>query len=123
MSNDNTDNNNNLNNSQDFRGQGLNDPPPFSVPHSGYPYPHGGIPPQREMTFKDWIILNIVLLIPCVGLIMLLIWAFSNDNKTRSDFCKAYLIVNIAVVVIVFLFMFIFSFAMFGLIGSMVQYF
>jgi len=119
--------NNNWDNqdNQDNFSSGSNDPGPFTQP--GRPGDYGGngggyIPPQREMEFKDWIILNIVLLIPCVNIIMLLIWAFSKDNKTRSDFCKAYLIVAVVAMVIGFILTFIFSFAFAAMLSDLMYY-
>ena len=68
-------------------------------------------PVQSEMEFKDWVILNIVLLIPCINIIMLLIWGFSKDNKTRSDFCKAYMLVYLVAIILSFVIFFVFGLA------------
>ena len=84
-------NNNSDNVPEKFRDDS-NDPGPFAgVPQGGY---NGGQPPAREpeMSVKDWLITFLILMIPCVGLIMLIIWAVSNENKTRSNYAKAYLI-------------------------------
>ena len=46
------------------------------------------------MTMKDWFITYIVAMIPVVGMIMLFVWAFSNDtNPNRKNYCRAKLIV------------------------------
>lgn len=51
---------------------------------------------DKKMGLKDWIITLLVTGIPCVGTIMLLIWAFSpGDNITRSNYAKAMLLVTV----------------------------
>jgi len=103
---------NNWDNEDNF-SENANDPGPFTRADDyggGGGYRGGGYgPPQQEMEFRDWVIFNIVMLIPCVNIIMLLIWAFSKDNKTRSDFCKAYLVVHIGLAIIMTIMMFIFG--------------
>lgn len=45
------------------------------------------------MTFGDWIITLLLLIIPLVNIILLIIWAFgSGHNPNKSNFAKAYLI-------------------------------
>jgi len=63
-------------------------------------------PPEREpeMSVGDWIITILLMIIPCVGLIMLIVWAASNENKTRRNFARAYLIFIAAAFVLSILF-------------------
>ncbi len=67
-------------------------------PQANYmpPYQQTGFVPETEpvMTVKDWMLTLLVLMIPCVNIIMLFVWGFSNDpgKKTRANFCKAELI-------------------------------
>lgn len=55
-------------------------------------------PPQMEteppMRVRDWLLVLLLFCIPCVNIIVLFIWAFSDEpgKKSRSNFCKAYLI-------------------------------
>ncbi len=45
------------------------------------------------MTVKDWLLTLLVMLIPCVNIIMMFVWAFSKtDNPNKSNYFKAYLI-------------------------------
>lgn len=45
------------------------------------------------MSVKDWIITLIILSIPLVNIVMMFVWAFgSSAPRTKSNFCKAYLI-------------------------------
>ncbi|PIT47012.1 hypothetical protein [Snodgrassella alvi] len=46
------------------------------------------------MSTVDWLISLVILSIPIINLIMMLIWAFGeNDNPNRSNFCKASLVI------------------------------
>ena len=63
------------------------------------------IQPQQDpntcvMTIKDWIITLVVSAIPCVGIVMLFVWAFGEGNENRKNFCKAYLIFTVVLFVL-----------------------
>ncbi len=53
--------------------------------------------PEMEEPVKmgEWVLLQcLITFIPCVGLIMAIVWAFSTtEKKSKVNFCKAYLIV------------------------------
>lgn len=50
-------------------------------------------PQNRPVTIGDWIITTILLAIPCVGIIMLFVWAFDKSTPlSKQNFCKATLI-------------------------------
>lgn len=61
------------------------------------------IPVQQDirdevMTLKDWVITLVILMIPLVNIIMMFVWAFSSsENRNRSNFAKAYLIIGLIV--------------------------
>lgn len=55
-----------------------------------------------EMTLGQWIGTLILVSIPCVNLVMLIIWAAGSGNSTRKKFAQAYLIVMAIVFVITF---------------------
>lgn len=49
---------------------------------------------EEPVSIGEWIITLLVMMIPCVNFIMMLIWAFSSSTKkSKSNLCKAYLIV------------------------------
>jgi hypothetical protein len=51
--------------------------------------------PQLEppMTLGDWILTLIISVIPCVNIIMLFVWGFSQGgNTSRKNYCRAVLI-------------------------------
>jgi polyferredoxin len=59
-----------------------------------------GVQLEPPMRLVDWLIVLIVQAIPCVGLIMLFVWAFGEGNTNRKNYCRAMLIVMAAGLVI-----------------------
>lgn len=66
------------------------------------PYNNGGYQPQYQpqtdleepVTMGEWAIAIILMMIPCVNIIMMFVWAFSsNTKKSKANFFKVYLIV------------------------------
>lgn len=57
------------------------------------------------ISLGEWIITFIVLAIPLVGIIMMLVWAFSaNTNPSKQNFCRASLILTAIMIVLFLLF-------------------
>ena len=74
--------------------------------------------PQGEepVSLGDWIgTLLLFNLVPCVGLIVCIVWAFSKDTKqSKKNFCRAYLIIYaISIVLVILLYVLLFG-AMFA---------
>lgn len=56
---------------------------------------------KKPVSIGEWILIEIIMLVPIVNLIVLLIWALDeNVNKSKSNFCKAKLIMMVATTVI-----------------------
>ena len=69
------------------------------------------------MTVKDWLITLIVLAIPCVNIVMYIIWAMNDTNENRKNFCRAGLIMlAISVVLSSIVFFFSIGASMFAII-------
>lgn len=48
---------------------------------------------EEPMSVKEWLITDLLLLIPCVNLILVFVWAFSSsEKKSKSNYFKANLI-------------------------------
>lgn len=48
---------------------------------------------NHVMSVGQWLLIILATMIPCVGLILYLVWAFSNDgNQNRKNYCRAWLI-------------------------------
>lgn len=48
---------------------------------------------EEPVSFGDWMITTLIMCIPCVGLIMMFVWAFgSSTKKSKSNYFKAMLV-------------------------------
>lgn len=47
---------------------------------------------EPVMGVGQWMIITLVMSIPCVNIIMLFVWGFGKGNLTRANYCKAALI-------------------------------
>lgn len=57
------------------------------------PYNDSGLELEEPVKVGEWILSFIILMIPCVNIIMMFVWAFSStEKKSKSNFFKAYLI-------------------------------
>ena len=53
------------------------------------------------VSVKEWLITNLILMIPLVNIVMMLVWAFSsNTNPNKANYFKAALILFVIVMVI-----------------------
>ena len=70
---------------------------------------------QKPLSMGEWILTILVMMIPCVGLILYLIWAFGKTgNVNRRNYCRAYLIIYVVILAISIAFMAIFGAAVFS---------
>lgn len=51
-------------------------------------------PNKSVMSLGEWLITLIVMIIPCVNIVMMLVWAFGSGNENRKNFCRASLIMT-----------------------------
>lgn len=109
--------NDNYQQNNPYQGNGgVNNPyQNYNSPYQQY-QPYGNTQPYNDsqldleepVKMSEWLLSLIVLMIPCVNIIMMFVWAFSNtEKKSKSNFFKAYLIYF----AIVFVLMMLFSFA------------
>lgn len=55
------------------------------------------------VSVKEWLITNLILMIPMVNIVMMLVWAFgSNTNPNKANYFKAALIL-FAIVMVIYL--------------------
>ena len=55
------------------------------------------------VSVKEWLITNLILMIPLVNIVMMLVWAFgSNTNPNKANYFKATLIL-FAIVMVIYL--------------------
>ena len=56
---------------------------------------------ETPVSTREWIWSYLVMCIPCVGLVMMFVWAFgSSAKKSKSNLCKAMLIISAVTIVI-----------------------
>lgn len=73
-----------------------------------------------EMTLGQWILTLVLTCIPCVNIVMLLIWAFgSGQYISRKRWAQAQLIICAVVVVLYFIMAAIFGAAIAGFVGTL----
>ena len=80
--------------------QGYSDPqsdyiqPDYVQPgyqQQGYIQPENAL--EEPVTLGEWMVSFLIMLIPCVNIILMFVWAFSNsEKKSKSNFFKAALI-------------------------------
>lgn len=98
--------NNNLYNDGQPTGEGYTQPVPEAPVYSqdayqANPYDQGvGSQPQapkqseEPVTVGEWVVSFLLLMIPCVNIVLMFVWAFgSSEKKSKSNFFKAYLII------------------------------
>ena len=55
------------------------------------------------VSVKEWLLTNLILMIPLVNIVMMLVWAFnSNTNPNKANYFKAALIL-FAIVMVIYL--------------------
>ena len=85
------------------------------------PYQQPGYDPgmdQTPLSMGEWILTILVMMIPCVGLIIYLVWAFGkNGNVNRRNYCRAYLIIYAVILVISIAFVTLFGAAVFSTVS------
>ena len=73
---------------------------------------------QTPLSMGEWILTILVMMIPCVGLIIYLVWAFGkNGNVNRRNYCRAYLIIYAVILVISIAFVTLFGAAVFSTVS------
>ena len=65
---------------------------------------------EEPMKMSEWLISLLITLIPCVGIIMIFVWAFgSTEKKSKSNFFKAYLVFGVIRIVIYLIYVFFYA--------------
>lgn len=76
---------------------------------------------EEPISMGHWLVCMLIGLIPCVGVVMMFVWAFgSGEKKSKSNFYKAALIFFLASTVISIIMLVAFSAMIIGTFGAMV---
>ncbi len=80
------------------------------------PYQNGQLELEEPVKISEWVLALVMMMIPCVNVIMMFVWAFSStEKKSKSNFFKAYLIffaISMALVVLIWFAVIFFTAAM-----------
>lgn len=61
--------------------------------HNMQPYPDSQLELEEPVKVSEWVLALVLMMVPCVNIIMMFVWAFSgSEKKSKSNFFKAYLI-------------------------------
>ena len=72
------------------------------------------------MSFGEWMLTTLIMCIPCVGLIMMFVWAFgSGTKKSKSNYFKAMLVWALISIVLTVVIMVIFGVSLAAIADSM----
>lgn len=81
----------------------------------GYQYAQqGGYEQELEppVTVGEWIVSMLLLMVPCVNIVLIFVWAFSgSEKKSKSNYFKASLIMTGVILVLYILIVFVAAFA------------
>lgn len=50
-------------------------------------------PNEKPLTTGEWVVTLLVLMIPLVNFVMYFVWAFTDGNISRRNFCRAQLLI------------------------------
>lgn len=57
------------------------------------PYNDNGVELEEPVKMSEWALSFAIMMVPCVNIIMMFVWAFSkSEKKSKSNFFKVYLI-------------------------------
>jgi len=115
------DNNNmyNQDTQQPYQQQPYQQPQFQQQPYQQPPYqaPMGDL--EEPVSFGEWMLTLLIMMIPCVNLVMLFVWGFgSGAKKSKSNFCKAQLVWMLIFVVLYIVLIAVLGVSIFSAIGE-----
>lgn len=82
------------------------------------------IPMEEPMSVGDWLIILLIMMIPCVNIVMVFVWAFSNsEKKSKSNYFKAILIWSLIWIVLSIVLSIVIGASVMSLIPQMTGYY
>ena len=86
---------------------------PYNNYNGNYQVPYQQNSPldlEEPMKMSEWLVSLLITLVPCVGLIMIFVWAFgSTEKKSKSNFFKAYLVFGVIRIAILLIYVFFYA--------------
>ncbi len=82
------------------------------------------IPMEEPMSVGDWLIILLIMMIPCVNVVMVFVWAFSNsEKKSKSNYFKAILIWSLIWIVLSIILSVVIGASVMSLVPQMTSYY
>ena len=106
---------------QQFQQQPYQQQPYQQAPYQQTSYQDPTNELEEPVTFGEWMITMLVM-IPCVNIVMMFVWAFGNGKKSKSNYFKAALVWALIGIVISILFTVIFGATFAGIMNSAAYY-
>lgn len=104
-----------MDNNNMFNGQQTNQP--YMQQQAYQPQMNGDV--EEPVSVGEWIVSLLIMMIPCVNLVMMFVWAFgSGAKKSKSNYFKASLIFALAVIVIYIIIFVVFGASMMSAINN-----
>ena len=92
--------------------------PSQQQPYQQQPYQAADNDLEEPVSFADWMLTSLIMIIPCVNIIMLCVWAFgAGTKKSKANYCKAMLVWMLIGVVLSFVLGSVFA----ALFASLIQ--
>ncbi len=107
---------------QQFQQQPYQQQPYQQAPYQQTSYQGSNTELEEPVTFGEWMITMLVMMIPCVNIVMMFVWAFGNGKKSKSNYFKAALVWALIGIVISILFTVIFGATFAGIMNSAAYY-
>lgn len=91
----------------------------FQQPVQQYQQPLPQQQLEEPMSVGEWMISYLIMMIPCVNLVMMFVWAFGNsEKKSKSNFFKATLIWTAIILVLYIVLFLVIGVSVAGILGS-----
>jgi hypothetical protein len=74
---------------------------------------------EEPMSIGSWLVTMLILCIPCVSIVMVFVWAFGSESKTKGNYFKAVLIMALIMIIIEIVLLIVFWASFAGLAASM----
>lgn len=82
--------------------------------------PQAGRDLEAPVTMGEWFVSFLLLLIPCVNIVLMFVWAFSKtEKKSKSNFFKVWLIMMAVGIVLSIIISAVIGFSAFSILNSM----
>lgn len=88
-----------------------------------YQYREPEIDLEEPISMGEWLVTMLLMLIPCVNIVLMFVWAFSSkEKKSKSNYFKAALIFAAVVLVLYIILIAIFGVAITSMLNSSYAY-